>query len=243
MINSKELIKGTRDKVKIGQIFGNLEIISFAGFKGTLDGHRKLYKVPYWNAKCLFCNSVIIVSEYNLTSGNTKSCGCQRYKNSLCKYAEKVRSGEIKAHSAKGESNGNYKHGWNNTKLINIYKGMIQRCYSKNNSSYKNYGARGIKVCDEWLGENGFINFKNWSLNNGYIEGEDLSIDRANVNKGYSPDNCTWAGRGSKNWHRQQGNNTTTNHIVEWAGVQYTITELAQHFGYNPDYIYYRLGA
>lgn len=65
---------------------------------------------------------------------------------------------------------------------------MKERCYSKNSSFYKNYGARGIVICDEWL--NNFDSLYEWSIKNGYEKG--LQIDRINNNGIYEPDNCRY---------------------------------------------------
>ena len=59
-------------------------------------------------------------------------------------------------------------------KLLSVRREMKQRCYNPNHSAYKNYGGRGIKICDEWL--NDYNSFLKWAENNGYREG--LSIDR-----------------------------------------------------------------
>lgn len=67
--------------------------------------------------------------------------------------------------------------------------GMKTRCYNKNNSKYKYYGERGIKICDEWL--NDFKTFYDWAMNNGYREG--LSIDRIDNEGNYEPSNCKWS--------------------------------------------------
>ncbi|MBO7123225.1 MAG: hypothetical protein J6V90_08105 [Treponema sp.] len=77
------------------------------------------------------------------------------------------------------------------TRLNNIYRNMKMRCYNPKNPAYENYGGRGIVVCDEWKERYaGYKRFKEWALSNGYQE--DLTIDRINNDKGYSPDNCKW---------------------------------------------------
>ena len=82
----------------------------------------------------------------------------------------------------------NYHVGWTNNRIRNLFHGMKQRCYNKNEKSYKWYGAKGIKICDEWL-DNPLL-FEKWSFNNGY--NDNLTIDRINEDKDYSPDNCRW---------------------------------------------------
>ena len=80
-----------------------------------------------------------------------------------------------------------YKKRCSDNKLLKIYYSMLSRCNNTNNKDYKNYGGKGIKVCNEWLD---YENFRVWSLSNGYKEG--LSIDRIDNTKGYNPDNCEW---------------------------------------------------
>ena len=75
-------------------------------------------------------------------------------------------------------------------RLYSIYVGMKFRCYNHNASNYKYYGAKGIKICSEWLGVGGFQAFVEWSLNNGYEA--HLTIDRIDSEKNYAPCNCRW---------------------------------------------------
>ena len=109
------------------------------------------------------------------------------------------------------------------SRLSNIFKLMKQRCYDANRKDFCNYGARGITVCDEWndrtlvanIGtrgrcSKGYLAFKEWALCNGYKES--LTIDRIDVNKGYSPENCRWVTT------KVQNNNKTNNRLVSYNG-------------------------
>ena len=80
-------------------------------------------------------------------------------------------------------------HGLSKTRLYTIWHSMKCRCHYPATNQYKNYGGRGIKICDEW--EKGFLPFYNWAMSNGYKD--DLTLDRINVNGNYEPSNCKWS--------------------------------------------------
>ena len=86
----------------------------------------------------------------------------------------------------------------NYPRLAGIFRHMMSRCHTLSNVDYYNYGARGVKVCDEW--RNNRNTFCKWALENGYAD--NLSIERIDYKKGYSPDNCKWADA------EEQGRNT-----------------------------------
>ena len=120
----------------------------------------------------------------------------------------------------KGEANWNYKHGETHTRLFKIWSGMHERCERPKHTHFKDYGGRGIVVCDEW---SEYIPFAKWARENGY--NDDLSIDRINVNGNYEPSNCRWV------TEKEQHNNKRTNRVVEYMGERYTLTQLAEKFG------------
>ena len=106
------------------------------------------------------------------------------------------------------------KHYLSNHKLYAVWCKMINRCTKNNDKSFKNYGARGISVCDEWSIR--FLNFYNWSMDNGYQEG--LTLDRQDNDKGYSPINCRWTNRivQNRNTRKLMSTNTSGYRGVSW---------------------------
>lgn len=162
-----------------GQRFGRLTVIERAG--KTNDGHRK------WLCQC-DCGKTTVVAGNDLKKekGATRSCGCLR----LVKIEEMAQLNTL--------------HGNSHHRLYVIWSGMKQRCTNPKTPMFYLYGERGITICEEWLHD--FKAFYDWAMANGYRG--DLSIDRIDNDKGYSPDNCRWATP-----KEQAINRRTTKHV------------------------------
>lgn len=153
------------------------------------------------------CGNEVSVRSSSLNDGNTSVCGCRLYDT--------------------GEKQRTYKHGMSGDRLYSIWLDMRDRCNNSKVDSYKHYGGRGIKVCDEWNASDGFIPFRDWALSNNYDD--KLTIDRIDNNKGYFPDNCRWV------TIKEQALNTRRNHRITFNGKTLTISEWAEEFGFNMD--------
>lgn len=130
-----------------------------------------------WLCKCDCGNEKIVAtSDFK----RTNSCGCL------------ARELTVKRNTT---------HGKTHDRLYRVYNHIKDRCYRKTSRGYPYYGARGIKMCEEWL--NYFTKFYEWATNNGYKDG--LTIDRIDVNSDYTPENCRWVG-----WVTQQNNKQNT---------------------------------
>lgn len=108
----------------------------------------------------------------------------------------------------------------NHSRLNRIYRAMKTRCYNANAKSYKWYGARGITICEEWQD---YSEFKNWAHSNGYES--DLTIDRIDGDKGYSPENCRWVSM------KVQSNNRRSNHRVTYGNEVKSLAEWCEKKG------------
>lgn len=146
------------------------------------------------------CGNYVCVIGKSLRNGNTKSCGCLRN--------EKLKSRVTT-------------HGKSNTKMYAVWCSMKARCYNNNDKYYKSYGERGVVVCGEWL--NDFMNFYEWSMNNGYKD--NLTIDRIDVNGNYEPDNCRWVTM------KEQNNNKRNNLYITYNGKTQTAKQWSDTLG------------
>jgi len=183
-----------------GQKFNRLTVLSYA----RTTGRRR----TMWCCKC-DCGNVVEVDATHLKDGHTKSCGC---------------------YSRERIENLNKKTGKTNTRIHYVYLNMVNRCTRLNNHEYELYGGRGIKVCDEWLGEHGFENFYKWAMESGYkpdAKRGECTLDRKDVNGNYEPSNCRWVDQIT------QCNNRRITRRVIVNGVEDTVANLARIHNIN----------
>lgn len=164
--------------------------------------------VIIWECKC-DCGKTVYARGQSLREGHYKSCGClktERFTKMAKEYPRKKNSPE-------------------KNRLYNIWQGMRRRTMKPNRQNYRWYGARGIRVCDEW--SNSFSAFEKWAMSHGY--NNDLSIDRIDPDGNYCPDNCRWASKTEQSRNRCNTRYFTylgkTKTVSEWAditGIPYT---------------------
>lgn len=138
-----------------------------------------------WLCKCI-CGTEIVCAGNHLKSGASRSCGCYR--------REKRTS-----------------HSMTSSRLYSIWANMKTRCNNPQSKRYKDYGERGIHVCDMWV--NDFVAFHEWAISNGYSD--DLTIDRINVNGDYTPENCRWITLAEQNINKRNNVFLTYNGITQ----------------------------
>jgi hypothetical protein len=154
-----------------GRRFGRLKVIERA--PNTSDWKAR------WCCRC-DCGAELIVLSSNLRRGNTRSCGCLR----------RDRCADV-------GSVGYIVHGRTGTSEHRAWVNMLQRCENPNHKSYKNYGGRGIAVCERWHDFQAFV------ADVGPRPSPSLSLDRIDNDGGYEPGNVRWATRSEQNSNRR----------------------------------------
>lgn len=160
-----------------------------------------------WLCRC-DCGKILVVTGESMKSGNTLSCGCMR--------SEMV-------------SNKNRSHNMSKTPIYHVWQAMKNRCLSSNDKQFKDYGGRGICVCDKWKTFEGFYedmgeSYRSW-----------LTIERIDRNGNYCLENCTWADRIT------QGNNTSRNRLEIVDGITDTVANHARRYGHTYSTVQHRL--
>lgn len=158
------------------------------------------------------CGNIKHIQYHHVLSGKVKSCGCKH--DQLCAKATR-------------------RHGETGTRLYRIWRDMIGRCYYRSSDNYKNYGGRGISVCNEW--RHNYESFRDWALLHGYAD--NLTIDRIDVNGNYEPSNCRWATPHEQNLNRRPAKKKTWN--ID--GIEKPRTEWCEEYGKSIQCVMYRI--
>lgn len=143
----------------------------FGGLSVLQEDGRDGSKVK-WLCRCA-CGQETSIRGTHLTAGKVMSCGCRRAQN--------IADAKVR-------------HGASGTRVYRIWSGMLQRCTNPNSAAWKNYGGRGIAVCEQWH------TFENFLADMGHPP-PGLSIERRDNDGNYEPNNCYWATA------KQQANN------------------------------------
>lgn len=197
----------TKPRELVGEKFGRLTVVK--------RGKNNKYGQTRWHCVCE-CGNEKIITGNSLISGNTQSCGCLN---------KELISKRNLTHGLSKDKNGN------KIRLYNIWIRMKQRCININCNDYKDYGDRGVSVCDEWMQD--FESFYIWSMSNGYKE--NLSIDRKDVNGNYEPNNCRWVSQ------KTQARNKRNNHFINYNGESKTLSEWSEILGMDSGTLRMRL--
>ena len=160
------------------------KLIGETYMKYPTEKSRQRYK--YGLYECAYCGNHWEVMVHSINSESTKSCGCQK---------------------------GCITHGLSSNKFYQTWYDMKYRCYNNMRQDYKDYGARGITVCEEWLNVSNFVAWCEMTHPNT----EGVSLDRIDNDKGYSPENCTWSDKTTQNINQRIQKNNTSGYVgVSW---------------------------
>lgn len=165
-------------------------------------------KLKSWHCVCDCGNSIVVPGAW-LRKGNTKSCGC------------------LQKEKAAQNGKNTAKHGMTHSKEYSAWRSMLKRCLLPSDKNFHNYGGRGIGVCEEWR------NFENFYQDMGKAP-FGTSLDRINVNLGYSKENCRWADM------LVQSNNKRASVYVEHEGKKLTIAQWGNELGVPRPTMYWR---
>lgn len=174
------------------QEFNGLMVL---GYAGKAANPNSTVRCLLWYVRC-HCGNVFIAASPNIKNGNTKSCGCQKY------------------------GRGSRTHGLSHTREHRIWRGIKTRCSNPRNPNFQRYGARGIRMDDNW-----FRSFEVFLADMGEAPSPTHTVERIGNSGHYTKDNCIWATR------KEQNNNRRNNVRIEYQGITLTIAQWADKQG------------
>lgn len=180
-----------------GEVYNDIEVISFSHRTGEKSYHY------YYNCKCTNCGRKFVTREDSIKSGHAKSCGCKQREGAKQRWTI---------------------HGMTGTKFHQAWSNMKARCLNTNAPYSQNYSLRGITIEDpRWFN---FSNFKD-DMYESFLKhyaayGDNTTLDRIDVNKGYYKENCHWV------THQRQDNNKTCTHWITFNGKTQSVSDWAQ---------------
>lgn len=193
---------GNRLVINEGEQYNQLTVMKEVAPRRTNNGNLRVFLCK---CSCGVEKEILLGA---LRSGKIKGCGCMRGRH----------------------ANRYSVHGQWDKPVYGAWRDMIQRCTNPNNAQFKNYGDRGISVCEEWMTAKNFID---WAFRNGYDDS--LSIDRIDVNGNYNPENCRWVSM------QVQHSNKRSNIVIEYKGVKRTLRQWSKITGVNHETLRRRL--
>lgn len=216
-----------------GRTFGRLKVLGYGESRERRDGQK--YRL--WRCECQ-CpkKTVLLVPTDKLLNGAKSDCGCVREEKILNnEYKPKAFRDSMADYEPYSKLNVTERHKIHR-RLYGIWKMMHERCENPNHNKYDIYGGKGVRVCAEWSDKDvGFSNFIKWSLSNGYDD--ELTIDRIDSDKGYSPDNCRWI------TYQKQGSHTSRNRYIHDGKEWLTFSEFERKYSIDIGTISHRLAS
>lgn len=195
--------RNEKGQFKKGEGIEDLTGKKFGRLRVVKLSDKRSGRKTFWDCIC-DCGKTKTVRSDSLKS-KVRSCGCLKEEQDRINLTK------------------NHRHKQSGKHLYNVWMNMKMRCYNTTDGAYERYGGRGIDVCDEW--KNSFDAFMEWALGNGYDD--NLSIERIDVNKGYSPDNCTWIKL------KEQAINRRSTVWVEYQGERLNLKQWSEKLGIN----------
>lgn len=188
---------------------------NFKDITGQVYGKLKAirYTGKNWEFLCQ-CGNTTFSTSYKVRSGHTKSCGC-----------------------ARSEANAGFKHGMAYSDENKVWCGIKTRCFNPNRKDWKNYGGRGISMCERWL-----HNFEAFFEDMGRRPSKNHSIERKDNSGDYTPENCIWTTSYVQGQNKRNNCKLTvggiTKKLKEWSkqtGIGFTTLQQRICKGWTPE--------